>query len=105
MVVYRQGDIILEPVKKPKFYNKVTDILSIKGETGHAHILPVPVMETAQVRGFKMPLMQFVEVGKGGALMTHEEHPPLRINEGTYQVKRVRTFEPDVAQRFTDVMD
>lgn len=89
--VYRQGDIILERIDKlPGGVDFDGFELSLTGETGNAHVLPGKVYS----RGGSL-LQQFIEVGQGGAVMVHPEHPGMVVPAGIYNVRRVRTYAPD----------
>lgn len=94
---FRQGDIIFREIPAiPKTAKKVGDTLSESGETGNAHVMQgVTVFEPRRVKTqveVEMPLQKYVEVGKGGALIKHPEHPDLLIAPGRYLVSRLRTF-------------
>ena len=96
MKVYRQGDVILVKVGKlPPYCEQTQDALNIMGETGETHSLPAKVYTPISVRGIRQPLQQFIDVGSGGALMVHPQHPSLQIDEGVYNVRRVRTYTPN----------
>jgi len=106
VIVYRQGDIVLEAVEKlPDNVNLVDLKFSMTGETGQAHVMEdvwtynssgrhVAVMDTIKGVLTYKPIQEFVEVGKGGAIMIHPEHPVMPVNPGLYKVRRVRTGHP-----------
>lgn len=96
--IYRQGDIILEKVEAiPADVIPVDRKLEIKGETGHAHIMTGTVLKSPI-----SPVEEYIEVGQGGALMIHPEHPTLPVPAGFYRIKRVRTFTPSKIIDATD---
>lgn len=93
--ILRQGDIVLEKVDKlPKNARFTGRELRMTGETGRDHVVTALTFQT--------PLQTFVEVGKGGAVMVHPQHPDLAITPGVHQVRRVRTYNP---ARPVDVVD
>ena len=109
MKVYRQGDIILERVDKvPGGYILAATNLSIKGETGNAHVLEAKVYRSSRSKAEGNPrttvkvgtrafpvAQEYVVVDKDSMAMTHTEHPALPIERGTYRIRRVRTFTPE----------
>ena len=83
-IIYRQGDIILEPVEStPRTAKVVGTKLELRGETGHTHTLEATVLET--------PTQTYVQV-KNNALMTHPQQPPLTVPPGSYAVRRLREY-------------
>ncbi len=93
MKVYRQGDIILEEIQKPKYpVCEVSNLYEVKGETGQTHAMVASVLQPVRVRGFDTPLETYVEVGNNGTVMVHPEHPNLAISPGFYKARRVRTY-------------
>lgn len=97
--IYRQGDIILERVDKLPGDVAFTGLeLSLTGETGNAHVLPGKVYTREPLRLVE----EFIEVGEGGALMIHPEHPPMAVPSGLFRIRRVRTYTPE---RLIDVVD
>jgi hypothetical protein len=95
--VYRQGDVILREVKvNTKLMRKVGDLFTQSGETGHIHTLQAKVYE--EQPGIKVQYPKIIEVGEGGSIILHPEHPSLPIKPGTYVPDRVRTFTPKMRQ-------
>jgi len=107
--IYRQGDVILEEVSSiPVHAKKVSDLLSLIGETGNAHEMkcgvfeaPRPKVDTDKTE-FINPVQTWVNVGKGGALMIHPEHPVLKVPRGIYSVRRIRSYTYDKIREVTD---
>jgi len=97
--MYRQGDVLLIPVENPistRFLKYVRrkkgqGIILATGEaTGHHH----RVRETS-AREYRGPgQTRYLKVGAKGATMTHEEHDPVAIPEGVFQVVQQREYEP-----------
>ena len=86
--MYRQGDILLvEVVEIPKNIKKRDTRVIVEGEmTGHAHR-----MINGEV--FDSLASVFV-VASNDARLVHDEHGPINILPGTYQVIRQREYEP-----------
>lgn len=86
--MYRQGDILLIKVEKNPLDNPVrTDILREGTITGHHHkiikgkIFFQPIDENH--------IFAYVEAAKGCKLV-HDEHGPIALPEGIYEVRRQR---------------
>lgn len=89
--IYRQGDVVLEQVEKmPKGVGFESFQLSMAGETGNAHT----ILGKVYASFVSMPFQRYIEVGQGGALMAHPEHPMLAVPAGIYGVRRVRSYTP-----------
>jgi len=93
----RQGDIRLVPVgtqpvdgRSYTYRARGEGIIVAAGEaTGHHH----RVRDT-HARMFDTNDGTFITVSKNGATLEHEEHAPIDLEPGTYQVKRQREMEP-----------
>lgn len=83
----RQGDILLKPVKElPKEAKKKKDNVVAYGEiTGHSHRI-----ENGGV--YELTEKLFVVSG-GMAEIIHEEHKPLIIEKGIYEVWNEREYD------------
>jgi hypothetical protein len=65
-------------------------VVVAEGElSGHAHAF-------ARVRLFrdKPSRRSFLLIGKAGAQLRHEEHDPIAIPEGCYELRRQREYTP-----------
>ena len=93
---YRQGDVLLQRVPGvPDEAGRAVapagrTVLALGELTGHAHVLNSADGElveghTAQRR--------FVTLAVGG-MLTHEEHAPIAVPAGTYEVVRQREYRP-----------
>lgn len=85
---YQQGDVIL--IKRDAVKGKKAKTLTIQeGEhTGHAHRIT-----SGRGNIFQDGDMKFVKA-LGPVTITHEEHLPLTIEEGEYEVRIVRQKDP-----------
>lgn len=91
---YQQGDVVL--VKLDSFPNTVAADTALKtkviqeGEhTGHAHRITGGAADLYQVGEQK-----YLRAYASGASITHEEHLPVEIEEGEYEVRIVRQKDP-----------
>lgn len=113
---YQQGDVLLEMrqvygVRSIEDYalrggGKLVDVqrspsrVLVRGErTGHAHVLEANSAEEAVayveglIRGRRL-----VAVGSKGATLKHEEHDPVAVPEGIYEVVEQRQYTGPQAQ-------
>ena len=99
---YRQGDVLLVAVPAipedarlvPRDQGRI--VLALGEATGHAHAIADPqaaLMETALQERFLHVLRE------GGVLLRHEEHHPILLPQGAYQVRRQREYSPGAVWR------
>lgn len=108
----RQGDILLIKVDAPeKYCQKNADlengrIIIARGEkTGHTH--SVDVESASMVRSLFKGLIDQTESEGGPILLlveedtqlTHDEHAPLDLEKGAYEVRRQREYVPRARPR------
>jgi hypothetical protein len=89
---YTQGDVFLEECEKiPNTAKPSNNLVLAEGETtGHKHVLQG---KTIQV---------FREPGEGrvfvktdvGTVLVHEEHAPIQLKKGLFEVKRQAEYTP-----------
>ncbi len=85
--IYRQGDCVVKESKKELgVHITVGTSTSVRGETGHEHTVHGKVVRTASGQ-------QLVQVEEKGEI-THDEHPRIELTSGTYEVNRIRDFQP-----------
>jgi hypothetical protein len=92
---YRQGDVLLVAVAaipqdaRPLPRDQGRIVLALGEATGHAHAIADPgaaLLETQLQDRFLQVLAE------GGVLLRHEEHDPVLLPRGTYQVRRQREY-------------
>lgn len=93
----QQGDVLINkinklpvgamPVKKQK--NKL--ILAEGEATGHAHVINCPP-STEDYQLYQKDGRLYLE-NKAIALLTHEEHKPVNIPPGAWEIDRVREYD------------
>ena len=92
----RQGDILLVPVDRLPEDVAVTSsgdrIVLAEGEaTGHAHAV---VSDSAELVESPDGTLYLVVAGESPSALVHEEHNPIPLTPGAYEVRRQREFEP-----------
>src|SRR3954471_1761000 len=96
----RQGDLLLVPVSElPEYAPKLRSgrLVLLRGEaTGHAHVIED---ERASLHGWSSERYLCVE-GAGPVSLVHEEHDPLPIVPGLYEVRRQREYVPQQRTRW-----
>lgn len=92
--ILRQGDVVLIPLRKiPGDLKGVGYGIHIHGESGNVHRLEdVFVFQSGEVQGQVVVVQQ-------DTVMTHEEHVPLVVPAGVYEVRQMRVWSPDGARR------
>lgn len=83
----QQGDVLIEKASIPKDAKELGHRTLAEGEaTGHAHRASAgTLLESGQRR--------FLRVPKGGATVAHEEHKPVTLPAGEYEVRIVREYD------------
>ena len=105
--IVRQGDVLLRRVHKAglagmkKIDRDQGRIVLAYGEvTGHAHAIDSPLADLFEERDGVLYLR--VSPGDQPVTLAHEEHAPIILQPGTYEVIRQREYDP-VRDRY--VMD
>lgn len=95
----RQGDLLFIPAEKIQDYfleraEKEPKGIIEEGEaTGHHHRLAdLEAAEVFHVKGWSGK-ETMLRVGATGVSIVHEEHKPVQLPEGVYQVNRAREFD------------
>ena len=101
-VQYRHGDVFIQRVDTlPNDVQPVAfagDIILALGEvTGHAH----RIAEHHGVEMWSMGDQRYITVAEPSDL-THEEHGPITLPPGTYQVKQQRVYTPEAIRTVRD---
>lgn len=97
MDMFRQGDVLITRIARlPAGLDERQSRIILTGEvTGHAHrLVQGRVLEDA--RG-----MLFLEVLQRTQIV-HEEHHPLTLEPGCYQVTRQREYTPEAIRDIED---
>lgn len=105
-VTYRQGDLLflrLDTEDLPKDATIVADGVMARGEaTNHAHRL---APEDLQLNKAKVlsdgPQRLYIEAFETARVL-HEEHSPIVLPAGRYEVRRQREYQPDQIRMVAD---
>lgn len=90
--LYRHGDVLLKAIRDlPRGLEKHSGTTLASGEmTGHRH----RIQETDRAQLWVQGNNLFLEI-KGNATLVHEEHHPIVLPQGIYQVWRQREYRPE----------
>lgn len=101
--LFRQGDVLLIPVDKipdTKLKTLKRATLAFGEVTGHHHTIhdgAVGLAEEATAAG----LADFIAVEKE-AVLTHQEHDPITVPTGNYEVVRQTEYTPQALRNVAD---
>jgi len=102
MILRRQGDVYIEQVNESSSteeLSKVDEQILAYGEvTGHKHVLKPDTAETLIKSAFKDGI-RYVEVSGGTATIVHEEHAPITLPPGLFEIKIQQEYDPIVFRR------
>jgi hypothetical protein len=101
---YRQGDVLIEKisktVRKTSKQKRLHRIVLAEGEaTGHAHVLNASPTDPAD--WWKEGDEQFANLSSP-AIVVHEEHSSIKMEEGTYRITRQREYSPEEIRNVAD---
>ncbi len=102
---YRQGDVLLCCVDRIPSGAKSVPIdgdrvVVAEGElTGHAHAFTAMSVRMFRQEGTSR---SFLIIGKGGAWLCHQEHNPIQVPEGHYELRRQREYTPEAPRLVRD---
>ncbi len=95
MIIMRQGDVLLVPVRRipvlAKQQKRSGDVILALGEvTGHAHRIKTDGVTVHEHEGTR-----FIRIPKTKAHLSHEEHGMIEIEPGDYEVRVQRVYAPE----------
>jgi hypothetical protein len=97
--LYRQGDVLFTKISRlPKgTRQKRANATVAYGEsTGHSHRVALEDQDTAEVLEIGDGLyVRVSELPESGAVFEHEEHAPVRLPPGAYQVTIQQEYTPE----------
>jgi hypothetical protein len=103
--VYRQGDVLLVAAATvpsgaatavPREDGKI--VLAHGEATGHAHAIAEPTALLTEEPTTKVRHLRLVKP----ATLLHEEHAPIEVPPGLYEVRRQREYHPDELRTVAD---
>lgn len=87
-MLIQQGDVLIKKVDSIKG-NKLNHLTLAKGEkTGHHHTITEGECELYEENG-----VLYLRVNSDKATLTHQEHLPVEIEKGNYQIGIVREYD------------
>jgi len=102
MKLYRQGDVLFRQIAGlPKGKHKKRENATVAyGEvTGHSHAIAIEDREVAEVLEIGTGLYVHVSASgiriEGGATFVHEEHGPITLPVGDYEVVIQQEYAPE----------
>lgn len=94
-VLFRQGDVLLRAVDAlPDSAARVVErdagriVLAYGEVTGHAHAIAAPESDATLLMTERARFLRLI----ADVDLTHEEHAPIRLPQGTYEVIRQREW-------------
>src|ERR1051326_3678595 len=98
--VWRQGDVFVVAIPAmPKGRRETHTLVLAKGEvTGHSHCIAESDRANACMVDGKLVL----EVTGPSATLTHDEHAPITLPQGTYEIRIQREYAPAEIRRVVD---
>ena len=99
--IYRQGDVLIRRIQslpKQTAQPRLNGILAYGEVTGHAH--KVEDMTRAEVLEIESGL--YMRVGEEGVRIVHEEHAPITLPPGNYEVEIQREYTPEAIRNVAD---
>lgn len=108
MNYFRQGDVCIIPIDGPPDKAKgLTPVERDNGRvilqygevTGHAHALLEPTVDLFEPGEASELAERFLRIASGTAVLVHEEHAPITLAAGWYEVRRQREYEPGPVNR------
>jgi hypothetical protein len=104
--MFRQGDVLIVPIAKLPAGLKPVDrehgrlVLAYGEVTGHAHA--IRDKRAALFRDPKLAAIFMHVSGDGPVALDHQEHDPIHIPPGDYQIIRQREYTPDAIRNVAD---
>lgn len=99
--LYRQGDVLIRRIDglpKQKAVKRASGTI-LEGEaTGHVH----RIAELTQAEVLEIQDGVYLRVGEKGVRIIHEEHAPITLPPGEYEVIRQREYSPEEIRNVAD---
>ena len=99
--IYRQGDVLIRTIKSlptQKAQPRLTGILAYGEVTGHAH----RVEDLTHAEVLEVGKGLFLRVGAEGVRVIHEEHAPVMLPAGDYEVELQKEYTPQEIRNVAD---
>lgn len=108
MKYWRQGDVAIIPISEfpenltPVGRDQGRVVLAYGEVTGHAHAIVEADVQLFAPGEASVMAERYLRVGAGGAVLVHEEHAPIALPPGEYEVRHQREYNPQELQRVLD---
>jgi hypothetical protein len=99
--IYRQGDVLIHRIQslpKQTAQPRLTGILAYGEVTGHAH----RVEDLAKAEVLEIGRGLYLRVGEDGVRVVHEEHAPITLPAGDYEIEIQREYTPEAIRNVAD---
>jgi hypothetical protein len=99
--IYRQGDVLIRLIPslpKQKAQPRLTGILAYGEVTGHAH----RIEDAQKAEVLEIGTGLYLRVGEEGVRVVHEEHAPVSLPPGNYEVEIQREYTPAEIRNVAD---
>jgi len=107
MTMYRQGDVLLVRTDRPlggqarPVPREAGRVVLARGEaTGHAHAIDSPLAELFEEQDGRLYLR--VSAGAEPVRLIHQQHDPIALPPGVYEVRRQHEYTPEAIRRVID---
>lgn len=113
MNYWRQGDVCIVPLEElgrkvefaaltPVERDNGRVVLAYGEVTGHAHAIHAPDVALFAPGEATVLAERYLRVGQAGAVLVHEEHAPIELPAGDYEIRHQREYSPEEIQRVLD---
>jgi hypothetical protein len=104
---YRQGDVGITrvaslPVAATPVTNQNRIVLAYGEVTGHAHALAADEAQEFTFADAGGIVRRFLQVFEKGATVRHEEHAPIPLPPGFYEITQQREYTPEAIRNVAD---
>ena len=99
--LYRQGDVLIrliDSLPAQKASKRENGILAYGEVTGHAH----KIEDLAKAEVLEIENGIFLQVGAEGVRIVHDEHGPITLDPGNYEVTIQREYTPAEIRNVAD---
>ena len=105
--MFRQGDVLVRrvtriPADAAKVENADRIVLAHGEATGHAHAIALDEAHEFSQTAADGVVYRFLEVLARGATLRHEEHAPILLPVGFYEILRQREYSPEEIRNVID---
>ncbi len=99
--LFRQGDVLIRRIKSlpaQKAQTRTTGILAYGEVTGHAH----RIEDTTKAEVLEIDNGLYLRVGEEGVRIVHEEHAPIVLPPGNFEIEIQREYTPAAIRNVAD---